>query len=98
MRKLDPRSRSADSAEDNFTIIARTAPHTPPAVEIEKIDLHSPAGTIENLNKTPSPRHDSPSSTPVDPNASSVSSIPLQVSDNGGRPQRNRHPPNKFEL
>jgi hypothetical protein len=77
LRKLDPGSRSADASEDNSTIMAQTAPHTPPTVENDKADLQSPAATIENLNEMPSACNDSPSSIPVTPDVSSVSSIPL---------------------
>ena len=44
------------------------------------------------LNETAFPRHLSTSSTPVNPDVSSVSSIPPQLSNSGDRPQQNCHP------
>jgi hypothetical protein len=95
MRKLDTGPWSADGSDDNSTILAQTAPHIPPAVE--DVDLQLPAAVIEHGHETPSARHVSTSSTPVDPEMSSVSSIPSQLSDSGSRPQRSRHPPKTFE-
>ena len=97
MRKSEPDAGSADRSEESSTIMADTAPHTPPVVENDEAELQLPTTMAEILDETPTSRHGSPSPSPVAPDGSSVSSIPSQLSDNGGRPHRNRHPPKIFE-
>ena len=50
MPKLDP--GSADGSEGNPAIIADTGPHTPLAVENDKVDLKLPAATLKHLKET----------------------------------------------
>jgi hypothetical protein len=69
--------------------MADTAPHTPPAVENDKVDLKLPAAILKHLKETLFTRYSSPSPSPIDPHVSSVSSIPSQLSDSGARSQRN---------
>jgi hypothetical protein len=97
MRKLDTGSRSADGSEENMTIIADTAPHIPLAVEND-VNLQLPAAIIEYANGIHSVSHGFSSPTAVDPDESSVSSIPSQLSDSGSRARRNRHAPKVFQL
>jgi hypothetical protein len=90
MRKSDSIAGSSNRLEKNSTIIAD--PHTPPTVENNEADLQLPATITEHLNETASTRHASPS-TSVDLGVSSLSSIPSQLSESGGRLQQNRQSP-----
>jgi hypothetical protein len=60
---------------------------------MDKVDLKLLAATLKHPKETPFTHYSSPSPSPVDPDVSSVSSIPSQLSDSGGRSQRNCHPP-----
>jgi len=90
MHKSDSRTGSSNGLEKNSIIIAD--PHTPPTVENDEADLQLPATITEHLNETASTRHASPS-TSVDLDVSSLSSIPSQLSESGGRLQQNRQSP-----
>jgi hypothetical protein len=63
-----------------------------PLLKMDKVDLKLLAATLKHPKETPFTRYSSPSPSSVDPDISSVSSIPSQLSGSGGRSQRNRHP------
>jgi hypothetical protein len=96
MRKLESDVASANRSEESLTIMADTAPHIPPVVENDEAEHQLPT-TIAGILDSSTSRHESPSLSPVAPDGSPVSSIPSQLSDNSGRPHRNRHPPKIFE-
>jgi len=85
-------TESVDGSPENPTITAQAAPRTSRAVDNDEADQHLADEIIDRLNDTSSAHHTSPSSTSVDPDVSSLSSIPSHISGSGDRPRRTPHP------
>jgi hypothetical protein len=85
-------TESGDGSLENPTITAQAAPRISRAVDNDEADQQLADEIIDRLNDTSSTYHTSPSSTSVDPDVSSLSSIPSHISGSGDRPRLTPHP------